>query len=79
MKATITGMVCAFNPAGAKDKDNNPIPVTDIYSDGEVVKVRGLAVNEKTIGCWIDVVCSVQLKDFDGKKYLSVSALPKES
>lgn len=78
MKAVITGMVCAFNPNGAKDKDDQPIPVTDLYSDGEVVKVRGLVVTEKHIGTYVDVACKVQLKDWNGNKYISVSVLPKE-
>lgn len=79
MKATISGMVCAVNLNGAKDKDDNPIPVTDLYSDGEVVRVRGLMVDNGLIGTWADVACRIQLKDWDGKKYISVTALSEES
>lgn len=78
MKAVISGMVCAYKADGAKDKDDNPIPVTDLYSDGEVIRVRGLVVNEKAVGSWVDVPCKIQLKDWNGTKYLSVSVLANE-
>lgn len=78
MVATISGMVCSFNPEGTKDREGNPIPTTDLYSSGEVVKVKGLAVTEKHIGTYIDVTCKIQLKDFDGRKYLSVEAVPEK-
>lgn len=75
MKAKIFGMVCGVNPNGSKDKDGNPIPISDIYSSGEVVHVRNLSVKPETIGKTVDVLCDIQLKDFDGRKYLSVSAV----
>lgn len=79
MKAVISGMVCSVNPNAAKDKDDKPVPVTDLYSDGEVVRVRGLLVDNGLIGTWVDVTCRIQLKDWDGKKYISVSALADDS
>ena len=79
MVATITGMICSVNHEGAKDREGNAIPTVDIYSGGEVVKVRGVKVNEKLVGSYIDVLCKIQLKDWEGRKYISVEALPKES
>lgn len=79
MQATITGMVCSVNPEGAKDKVGNPIPTVDLYSGGEVVKVRGLKCSDKHIGTYVDVPCKVQIKEYEGRKYLSVEAIPNES
>lgn len=78
MIALINGMVCACNEQPAKEGSSEPIFVTDIYSGGEVVKVRNLKTNEANIGCFIDVLCNIQLKDWDGRKYISVQAIPQE-
>ncbi len=78
MIATINGMVCACNKQEPKEKNEQPVYITDLYSGGEVVKVRNLKTNEANIGCFIDVLCNVQLKDWEGRKYISVQAIPQE-
>lgn len=79
MVAIINGMVCAVNPEGSKDRDGNPVPTVDLYSSGEVVKVRGIKCKEEHIGSYVDIPCKIQIKEFDGRKYLSVEAIPDNS
>ena len=69
MKVTVHGMLCDFDPAGKKDKQGNPVPTVDIYSGGEVVKIKGVTAREEMKGCHFDVLCDFELVEFNGKIY----------
>lgn len=69
MKVTVHGMLCAFDPAGKKDKQGNLIPTVDLYSEGEVVKIKGVVANEKMVGTYCDIPCDFKLVEIEGKLY----------
>lgn len=69
MKVTVHGMLCAFDPSGKKDKQGNPVPTVDLYSGGEVVKIKGVTANDKMIGTFCDIPCDFELIEFNNKIY----------
>lgn len=74
MKVTVHGMICAFNPEGKKDKDGNPIPTVDIYSDGDLVTVRRVTASDKMIGTYVDIPCKLEVGIFNDKVFKILTA-----
>lgn len=77
MKVTVQGMICGFKPDGAKDKDGKPIPVTDIYSDGDIVNIRCLSVDPAKIGTQVNVLCELRFGNYEGRSYHTFTAINK--
>ncbi len=69
MKVTVHGMLCDFDPAGKKDKQGNPVPTVDLYSGGEVVKIKGVNAKKDQIGSFFDILCDFELIEFNNKIY----------
>lgn len=78
MKVTVHGMLCSFDPAGKKDKQGNPIPTIDLYSDGDVVTVRGVSAKKDLIGCMYDILCDFKIVEIDGKTYKVFTACKEQ-
>ncbi len=78
-RVTVHGMICATNPEGAKDKDGKSVPTTDLYSNGEVVTVRNLAVSDKAIGTYADILCDLKFGSYEGRSYHTYTAVKQNS
>lgn len=78
MKVTVHGMLCDFDPAGKKDKQGNPVPTVDLYSGGEVVKIKGVTAKEEMKGMHFDIVCDFELIEFNGKIYKVFTACKEQ-
>lgn len=59
-----------------KNKDGKDVPVAVLYSDGEVVKIDGCGIKDDLLNTNIEVPCTVRLKTFDGRSYLSINYQP---
>lgn len=81
-KRVIKFMFCTLHgvlvEAGVKDmKDNqtgvvNSRPYIAVYSEGSTQIIYGMRADGKKIGDQIDVKVSMKLREWDGRKYLSV-------
>ena len=78
MKVTVHGMVCNFNPEGKKDKDGNPIPTVDLYSDGDLVTVRKVTASDKSIGTYVDILCDLDVGIYNDKVYKIFTACKEQ-
>lgn len=58
-----------------KDKDGKDVAVAVLYSDGEVVKIDDCPIKDDLLNTNIEVLCSVKLRTFDGRTYMTVKHL----
>lgn len=50
-------------------------PVAFVYSDGDLVKVKNLNVDPKSIGVEANILVSIKMVVFNGEKYQTVKAI----
>lgn len=78
MLITVHGMLCDFDLQGKKDKQGNPIPTVDVYTGGDIVKIKGLAGKKELIGKHVDILCDFKLVEIDGKTYKVLTACKEQ-
>lgn len=74
MKVTVHGMLCDFDLQGKKDKQGNPVPTVDVYSGGDIVKIKNVTGKKELVGTHVDILCDFELIEFNGKLYKVFSA-----
>lgn len=78
MRITVHGMLCDYNAAGKRDKLGNPIPTVDLYSGGEVIKIKGVNAKSEQIGSYFDILCDFELIEYNNKYYKVFTACKEQ-
>lgn len=75
MYCTLHGVLVESGLKEMKDSQTgttNRKPFISVYSDGTAQTIMGMSAGDKKIGDQIDVMVSIKLREWDGRKYLSV-------
>lgn len=76
MNCKINGILCKVDEHVSKSGDVTPCAY--VFSGDETVCINGVVCNPDMIGKKISVDCDVKLREFEGRKYMTIRAANNE-